>query len=98
MEAPPELGNLEQRLRGALDELKKNAPGMDGYYIGENGHLAAILVRTTLPSMEQRAGDLEQPYRQADRGRATTARRPRVQLRLHRQPGHQRRAVPRRDA
>lgn len=60
MEAPPELGNLKQRLNGAIDELKKSAPGMDGYYIGENGHLAAILVRTTLPSMDDRAEGLQQ--------------------------------------
>jgi uncharacterized protein len=59
MEAPPELGNLEQRLNSANDELKKSSPGMDGYYIGEQGHLAAILVRTTLPSMDDRADVLE---------------------------------------
>src|SRR5690606_31777415 len=57
---PPDEKKLEQRLKDALEEVRKSAPGMDGYYIGENGHLAAILVRTTLPSMDQRAYDLEQ--------------------------------------
>ncbi len=58
--APPDDKKLEQRFKDALAELRKQAPGMDGYYIGENGHLAAILVRTTLPSMDQRAYDLEE--------------------------------------
>jgi predicted RND superfamily exporter protein len=56
---PPDQKKLEQRLKDALEEVRKSAPGMDGYYIGENGRLAAILVRTTLPSMDQRAYDLE---------------------------------------
>jgi uncharacterized protein len=59
MAAPERLGDLETRLRGAMDEMKKGNFGMDGYYIGENGHLAAILVRTTLPSMDLRAGELK---------------------------------------
>jgi len=58
MVAPERVGDLEKRLNGALDELKKASPGVDGYYIGENGHVAAILVRTTLPSMDRRAKEL----------------------------------------
>lgn len=51
---------LEQRFKDAIAELRKAAPGMDGYYIGEEGRLAAIFVRTTLPSMDQRAYELEE--------------------------------------
>jgi predicted RND superfamily exporter protein len=51
--------SIEKRFDDALADLRKAAPGMDGYYIGENGQLAAILVRTTLPSMDSRAYDLE---------------------------------------
>jgi len=60
-EAPPELTaeTIERRFRHGLDELKKNDRGLDGYYIGENGTFAVILVRTPLGSMDQRAFDLQ---------------------------------------
>jgi uncharacterized protein len=60
-EPPPPVNGqtLKDRFAKAMDEIKKVAPGQDGYYIGENGHLAAILVRTTLASMDTRAFDLE---------------------------------------
>ncbi len=57
--APPPLGDLEQRFQKAMDEVRKNMPGSGGYYIGEGGKLAAILVRTTLPSMDTRVYELE---------------------------------------
>src|SRR6187551_3716166 len=60
----PDAAGIEKRLNAALDEMRKAAPGMDGYYIGENGHLAAILVRTALPSMDERASILEQRIRE----------------------------------
>lgn len=64
-EPPPAKNDksVEQRLNDALAEMRKNAPGQDGYYIGEQGHLAAIVVRTTLPSMDERAFDLQDRIR-----------------------------------
>ncbi|HXS18287.1 MAG TPA: MMPL family transporter, partial [Polyangiaceae bacterium] len=60
---PKNAKSVEQRLNDALDEMRKNAPGQDGYYIGEQGHLAAIVVRTTLPSMDDRAFGLQDRIR-----------------------------------
>ncbi len=51
--------DLEQRFDRAMADVRKNMPGQDGYYIGENGKLAAIFVRTTLPSMDTRVYELE---------------------------------------
>jgi predicted RND superfamily exporter protein len=52
-----------QSVRGAfqksLDKAKSATPGSDGYYIGEDGHLAVILIRTPLRAMDQRAFQLE---------------------------------------
>ena len=52
-----------QSVRGtfqkSLDKAKDATPGADGYYIGENGRLAVILIRTPLRAMDQRAFDLE---------------------------------------
>ena len=52
-----------QSVRGAfqksLDKAKAATPGADGYYIGEDGHLAVILIRTPLRAMDQRAFQLE---------------------------------------
>ncbi len=61
-EPPPklDLNSFEDRFNTAFDKLKQSAPGQDGYYIGENGHLAAIFVRTSLASMDTRAFDLTQ--------------------------------------
>jgi predicted RND superfamily exporter protein len=51
-----------QSVRGAfqksLDQAKAATPGSDGYYIGEDGHLAVILIRTPLRAMDQRAFEL----------------------------------------
>jgi len=44
----------------SLDEAKAATPGSDGYYIGEDGHLAVILIRTPLRAMDQRAFELEE--------------------------------------
>jgi uncharacterized protein len=52
-----------QSVRGtfqkSLDKAKDATPGQGGYYIGENGRLAVILIRTPLRAMDQRAFDLE---------------------------------------
>jgi len=52
-----------QSVRGAfqksLDKAKAATPGADGYYIGEDGHMAVILIRTPLRAMDQRAFLLE---------------------------------------
>lgn len=63
VEKPKNPKSIEERLNDALDKMRKNAPGMDGYYIGEDGHLAAILLRTTLPSMDERAFGLQDRIR-----------------------------------
>lgn len=61
-EAPPELTaeSLEQRFAKKIEEAKRMTPGLDGYYIGENGKFAAILVRTPLSSAAQEAFELKQ--------------------------------------
>ncbi len=61
-EAPKPLDSamMGKRFDAAMDDLRKQAPGQDGYYIGENGHLAAIFVRTTLGSMDTKAFDLKE--------------------------------------
>jgi predicted RND superfamily exporter protein len=52
-----------QSVRGAfqksLDKARTATPGSDGYYIGEDGHMAVILIRTPLRAMDQRAFQLE---------------------------------------
>ena len=67
-----------QSVRGAfqksLDQAKAATPGSDGYYIGENGQLAVILIRTPLRAMDQRAFELEaQVERLIDSGDYRTA-------------------------
>ena len=57
--APLDVKAFETRLDGAMASARKAAPGQDGYYIGENGTLAAIFIRTTLASMDTRAFQLE---------------------------------------
>ncbi|MEI9948846.1 MAG: hypothetical protein WDO74_07640 [Pseudomonadota bacterium] len=63
----------------SLDQAKAATPGADGYYIGENGHLAVILIRTPLRAMDQRAFESGGPRRTIDRGRRLPNRRPAVQ-------------------
>lgn len=58
--APLDVKALERRLDEAMASIRKAAPGMDGYYIGENGTLAAIFIRTTLPSLDTRAFQLQE--------------------------------------
>ena len=52
-----------QTVRGtfqkSFDQAKAATPGADGYYIGEDGQLAVILIRTPLRAMDQRAFELE---------------------------------------
>jgi predicted RND superfamily exporter protein len=60
-EPPPVTAeSVRRRFQKSLDELKKNTRGVDGYYIGEDGTFAVILVRTPLGSMDQRAFDLQE--------------------------------------
>ncbi len=60
-EVPPEVTaqSVEARFRKQIDEAKAKSPGQDGYYIGEDGHLAAMLVRTPLGSTDPRVAELE---------------------------------------
>ncbi len=64
--APPPItaATLEKRFQKKVDEAKKSSPGVDGYYIGENGHMAAILVRTPLGSGDPGAFELKDKIRQ----------------------------------
>jgi predicted RND superfamily exporter protein len=48
------LGRLEKK----AVEAKEKAPGMDGYYVGEGGHLAAVLARTPYGTGDPRAFEL----------------------------------------
>lgn len=61
-DAPPEITaeTLQKRFGKKLEEAKKAAPGVGGYYIGEEGKLAAILVRTRFGSGDERAFELQQ--------------------------------------
>jgi predicted RND superfamily exporter protein len=56
---PITADTLRERFRAAMEEQRKAAPGQDGYYLGENGHLIAIMIRTTLASLDTRAFDLQ---------------------------------------
>lgn len=47
------------RLQKKADDAKRSSPGMDGYYIGENGKIAAILVRTPFGTGDARAFELQ---------------------------------------
>jgi predicted RND superfamily exporter protein len=43
----------------SLDKAKQSTPGSDGYYIGEDGTFAVILIKTPLRAMDQRAFELK---------------------------------------
>ncbi len=60
-EAPKKLDvdAIVKRLERKADEAKKSAPGTDGYYIGEGGKFAAVLVRTSFAAGDERAFELE---------------------------------------
>ena len=60
-EAPPKITpkSLRERFQKKVDEAKKKSPGVDGYYIGEGGKFAAILVRTPYGSGSERAFELK---------------------------------------
>jgi uncharacterized protein len=64
--APPKITaeTLKQRFQKQVDKAKKKSPGVDGYYIGEHGKFAAILVRTPFGSGDPRAFELEGKIRQ----------------------------------
>ncbi len=49
------IGKLQKK----ADEAKRSSPGMDGYYIGEDGKLAALLVRTPFGTGDARAFELQ---------------------------------------
>src|SRR5690606_29107338 len=59
-DAPPDLSAeaLKKRFERKVKEAEKKTPGTDGYYIGEEGKLGAILVRTPLSSGSQDAYEL----------------------------------------
>ncbi|MCA9630012.1 MAG: MMPL family transporter, partial [Myxococcales bacterium] len=50
---------LKKRFQRKVDDANKKSPGVDGYYIGEDGKLGAILVRTPLGSGSQEAFQLQ---------------------------------------
>lgn len=52
--------SVRNSFQKSLDQAKAATPGADGYYIGENGHFAVILIRTPLRAMDQRAFELEE--------------------------------------
>jgi uncharacterized protein len=60
-EEPPKITakSLEARFKKKAEDAKKSARGVDGYYIGEDGKLAAILVRTPLGSGDEKAFELQ---------------------------------------
>lgn len=64
-DAPPKISaeSIEKQFQKKITEAKKSSPGMDGYYIGEDGKLGAILVRTPLGSGDERAFQLEEKIR-----------------------------------
>lgn len=57
---PLDVAAIEKRFGGALEEVRKSGLGQDGYYLGENGHLIAILVRTPLGATDTRAFELQE--------------------------------------
>jgi predicted RND superfamily exporter protein len=63
---PPKISadTIEKQFQKKVTEAKKSSPGVDGYYIGEEGKLGAILVRTPLGSGDERAFELEKQIRQ----------------------------------
>lgn len=60
-DVPPEFTaeSIRQRFDAKVAQARKDAPGTDGYYIGEDGHFAVVVVRTPLPAMDQRAFELQ---------------------------------------
>lgn len=60
-EAPKKLSvdDIVNRLEKKANDAKRSSPGTDGYYIGENGKIAAILVRTPFGTGDQRVFELE---------------------------------------
>lgn len=66
--------SLDERFEEAMSEIRDRAPGTDGYYIGEEGRLAAILVKTSLPAMDARAIELQKRIAELiEQGRYTDA-------------------------
>lgn len=51
---------ISARLERKLTEAKKSAPGTDGYYLGEGGKFAVIMLRTPLGSTDQRAFEMQE--------------------------------------
>jgi predicted RND superfamily exporter protein len=57
---PPKIDaqTIRRRFQKDLDDTR--VTGLDDYYIGEDGHLAVILVRTPLHAMDQKAFELQE--------------------------------------
>lgn len=79
---PPPItaASIEARFRGDGKEAAKTEPGTDGYYIGENGHLAVLLVRTPLGSGDAGAAQLRQRIVELVRAANYTAQDPKFEL------------------
>lgn len=54
------VDDIIRKFEKKADEAKKQSPGTDGYYIGENGKLAAMLIRTPLGTGDQHAFELQE--------------------------------------
>lgn len=55
---PLDPDKIQARFDQGLKSLREASPGQDGYYLGENGKLVAIFVRTTLSSGDTHAFEL----------------------------------------
>lgn len=53
------VDDIVNRLEKKANDAKRSSPGKDGYYIGEDGKIAAILVRTPFGTGDQRVFELE---------------------------------------
>lgn len=60
-EEPPRIDSeaLARRFENKIRAAEEKTPGKDGYFIGEDGTFAVILVRTSLGAMDQRAFELK---------------------------------------
>lgn len=61
-EEPPRIdaATVEQRFARKVTDTKETEPGAGGYYLGEGGRLAAVVVRTPLASADLRAFELKE--------------------------------------
>lgn len=73
LESPDEapkisVDDIIDKFEKKAQEAKKESPGTDGYYIGEGGKLAAVLIRTPLGTGDEKAFELEDRVRRIAEG------------------------------